>query len=151
MAPDGALLAEIEKRHRPFPFSGLPATGRPTGEDQPRTDLSRELRLAAARGGCTHLLCVWGTIEAVRENQVTKSVSWVPIAGYLIPDETQRMRLRVRAVLMDVATGRWSVLTPPPAENAALSPGLLRGYSHDKQVYELKTRAYAALAEAMAG
>ena len=159
LAPDSAMVALIERPYRVFPCSGVPTSGR--GEDggpaassasaSQGTSLARDLRLAAARLGCTHILCYWGTIESVEQAQATKAVSWVPLAGDLIPDENRTARLRVRAVLMDVASGRATTYSPPPAENTALSPGLLRGYSRDKQTYELKSRAYAALVNEMVG
>ena len=129
-----------------FPFSGAGASdGKRDGA------LGRELRLAAARSGCTHVLCYWGKLETVQEDQVTKTVSWVPIVGDLVPDEEHVTRLRVRAVLIDVASGRSATFTPPAAQNSALSSSLLRGSSHDKQVYELKTRAYERLVAQLTG
>ena len=145
-APDSIMLAAIEKSYRVFPFSGAGAAdGKRDGS------LGRELRLAAARSGCTHVLCYWGKLETVQEDQVTKTVSWVPIVGDLVPDEEHVTRLRVRAVLMDVASGRAVTFTPPAAQNSALSSSLLRGSSHDKQVYALKTRAYEGLVAQLAG
>ena len=145
-APDSLMLAVIGKSYRVFPFSGI------ASKDQRRDgSLGRDLRLAAARSGCTHILCYWGKLESIREDAVTKTVSWVPIVGELIPDEERRTRLRVRAVLIDVASGRAAAFTPPAAENAALSSQQTRSESHDKQTYDLKTRAYAGLVAQLAG
>lgn len=145
-APDSIMLAALEKAHRIFPFSGVTnASGHRDGS------LGRDLRLAAARSGCTQILCYWGKLESIQEDQVTKTVSWVPIVGSLVPDEQRTTRLRVRAVLIDVASGRSAAFTPPAAQNSALSPGLLRGSSRDKQVYDLKTTAYEGLAAQIAG
>ena len=82
---------------------------------------------------------------------MTKTVSWVPIVGGLVPDEERRTRLRVRALLIDVASGRSVAFTPPAAENAALSSQQTRAESHDKQTYDLKTRAYAGLVAQLTG
>ncbi len=144
-APDSIMLAAIEKSYRVFPFSGVTTDSHRDGR------LGRDLRLAAARSGCTHILCYWGKLESIREDQVTKTVSWVPIVGSLIPDEQRSTRLRVRAVLIDVESGRSEAFTPPAAENSALSPGLLRDSSRDKQVYDLKTRAYTGLVAQLIG
>ena len=103
--------------------------------------------MAAAQGGLKHILCYWGTLESAQENQATKIVSWVPIAGSLIPDQTQRMRINVRAALIDVASGRWSMITAKSSENTALSPAVLRQSSDQKQVEKLKAEGYASLAE----
>ena len=145
-APDSIMLGAIEKSYRVFPFSGV------TAEEKHRDgSLGRNLRLAAARSGCTHVLCYWGKVESIREDEVTKTVSWVPIIGYLVPDEGRTTRLRVRAVLIDVASGRSVALTPPAAQNSALSSSQTRSGSHDKQIYDLKTEAYAGLVAQLTG
>lgn len=149
-SPDSIMLAAAEPRYHVFPFNGAPAEETPAGS-RGKGALARELRLAAAKSGCTHILCYWGKLETIQEDQVTKTVSWVPIVGNLVPDEHRTTRLRVRGVLIDVASGRVAAFTPPAAQNSALSSNLLRGSSRDKQVYELKTRAYAALIDELAG
>ena len=145
-APDSIMLAAIEKSHRVFPFSGVPA------DDRHRDgSLGRDLRLAAAKSGCAYVLCYWGKLESIREDAVTKTVSWVPVVGGLVPDEERVTRLRVRAMLLDVATGRTATFTPPAAQNSALSSEVWRAESHDKQVIDLKTRAYAGLVAQLTG
>lgn len=145
-APDSIMLAAVEKSYRVFPFSGLPA------DDRHRDgSLGRDLRLAAARSGCAYVLCCWGKLESIREDAVTKTVSWVPVVGGLIPDEERLTRLRVRAMLIDVASGRATTYTPPAAQNAALSSDLWRAESHDKQIIDLKARAYAGLVAQLTG
>jgi hypothetical protein len=142
IAPDGAMVDALNHLgHRVQGFSGLPPG------DNDRGEYARKLRLAAAQGGLKHILCYWGTLESAQENQATKTVSWVPIAGSLIPDQTQRMRINVRAVLIDVASGRWSMITAKSSENTALSPAVLRQSSDQKQVEKLKAEGYASLAE----
>ena len=145
-APDSIMLAVLEKSYRIFPFSGVAASDRHRDGS-----LGRDLRLAAAKSGCSHVLCYWGKLESIRQNEVTKTVSWVPIVGGLLPDEERTTRLRVRAVLIDVASGRSANFTPPATQNAALSPGILRASSQDKQIYDLKTSAYAGLAAQLTG
>jgi len=106
IAPDGAMTDALNHLgYRVQGFSGLPP------ENNDRAEYSRRLRLAAAQGGLKYILCYWGTLESAQENQATKTVSWVPIAGSLIPDQTQRMRINVRAALIDVASDRWSMIT----------------------------------------
>ena len=78
---------------------------------------------------------------------MTKGVSWVPIAGNFVPDENQRMRINLHAVLIDVASGHWSPYTGKAAEDAALSARVLRGSSDQKQVAKLKATAYASLVD----
>ncbi len=145
-APDSIMIGALEKSYRVFPFSGIAA------DDRHRDgSLGRDLRLAAARSGCTSVLCYWGKLESIKEDAVTKTVSWVPIVGGLIPDEQRLTRLRVRAVLLDVKSGRAVTFNPPAAEDAAISADLWRSESHDKQTYVLKARAYASLVAQLGG
>ena len=139
LAPDDAMIQALNTRYSVLPSSGLPEGG--------DASYSKRLRLAAAQGGIPHILCYWGTLESARENQVTKSVSWVPIAGNFVPDENQRMRINLHAVLIDVASGHWSPYTGKAAEDAALSARVLRGSSDQKQVAKLKATAYASLVD----
>ena len=141
VTPDDAMLAALDRRYRVQSFSGVP----PRPDD--RADYSKRLRLAAAQGGFEHILCYWGTLESAREDQVTKTLSWVPVAGSFVPDETQKMRLNLHAVLIDVATGRWSSYTGKPAEDEALSAGIVRRSSDQKQVAKLKATAYTSLVD----
>lgn len=145
-SPDSIMLAAIEKSYRVSAFSG-----RTTTDHHRDGSLGRDLRLAAARNGCTHILCYWGKLESIENDEVTKTVSWVPIVGDLVPDEHHFTRLRLRAMLIDVASGRSVMFTPPAAENDALSSGLTRGGSRDKQTYDLKTSAYAGLVGQLTG
>ena len=139
--PDADMLAALGAHYRVQPFSGLPP------DETERAAYSRSLRLAAAQGGFQHILCYWGRLESAREDQVTKTVSWVPIAGNFVPDETQKMRISLHAVLIDVATGHWSAYTGKGGEDTALSAGILREHSDQKQVAKLKAAAYASLAD----
>lgn len=41
-----------------------------------------------------------------------KVVSWVPILGALVPDENQRMRIRLKVALIDVKSGKWEMFSP---------------------------------------
>jgi hypothetical protein len=143
IAPDGSMMDELSKHFQAMAFSGIPVKQ----QDQP---YSRKLRLAAAQGGYPSILCYWGTLETSQEDKATKAVSWVPVAGYFVPDETQRMRIRLRAALIDVATGRWVMLTPDPIDDSALSSGATRVKMDQKQVELLKKKSYAALVSELA-
>ena len=150
LTPDDAMIQALNTRYQVLPFSGLPERGNRLYGGAPESgaaSYSKRLRLAAAQGGIPHILCCWGTLESARENQVTKAVSWVPIAGNFVPDENQRMRINLHAVLIDVASGHWSPYTGKAAEDAALSARVLRGSSDQKQVAKLKATAYASLVD----
>ena len=150
LTPDDAMIQALNTRYSVLPFSGIPEGGSRLYGGAPAEDstsYSKRLRLTAAQGGIPHILCYWGTLESARENQVTKGVSWVPIAGNFVPDENQRMRINLHAVLIDVASGHWSPYTGKPSEDAALSARALRGSSDQKQVAKLKATAYASLVD----
>ena len=58
-----------------------------------------------------------------------------------MPDESQRTRINLHAVLIDAATGRWSAYTGKSSEDMALSARVMRGPGDQKQVARLKASA----------
>ena len=113
MFPDGPMVKELSKNFRVVPFSGVPAMrimkdGRSEGRDA--ETFSKSLRLAAARGGDSTILCYWGILESENAKLPTKPVSWMPIVNWMMPDEREHMRIRLKMALIDVRTGNWSVL-----------------------------------------
>ena len=141
--PDQPLLAELGSRFNPVPFTGVPSK-------ENRSAYGKSLRLTAARGGISRILCCWGVLESARHENEGKIISWIPIAGQMVPDEKQQMRIRIRAILMDVETGRWTMYTPSPTEQTALSASVNRQSSDQKQVDRLKAKAYLDLATLLA-
>ncbi|WP_133636829.1 aminopeptidase [Zavarzinia compransoris] len=139
VVPDDLMLQALRRGFTVESFSGVP----PANTD----DYARRLRLMAAQGGYRQLLCYWGALEAERSGSATKLVSWVPIVGAIIPDERQRMRLRLKALLVDVETGRWRAYAPAPVDDTAISTPLTREDSDQDQVAQLKAKAYEALAD----
>jgi hypothetical protein len=137
-APDEPMLTALSQSFPVAPFFGIPP--------KDHTDYSHQLRLAAARGGISQILCYWGVLETAKTSEATKVVSWVPILGSAIPDETQKMRIRLKAVLMDVATGRYRMIISAPDEDARLSASLNRASADQGQVERLKASGYAQLA-----
>src|SRR5262249_31060816 len=108
---------------------------------------SRALRLTAARGGTETIVCYWGILESAHENLITKTVSWVPVMNWLVPDERQHVRIRLKLALVDVRTGNWSVLSPEPFDDARNSVSPRRDVADQRQIERLKTKAYAASAK----
>ena len=117
------------------PFSGIPP--RPAnGTPEKDGSYGERLRLAAAAGGYQHVMVYWGQLESLTTNGVTKAVSWVPIVGMAIPDESQQMRIRLKAAIVEVATGLplalgsdntnaagfYSVVVPPGLMDVVFSP-----------------------------
>lgn len=148
--PDGTMVTELSKHFRVVPFSGVPpmthAAKMREFESQDAESYSRSLRLAAARGGNDVILCYWGILESANAKLPTRMVSWVPVVRWVIPDEREHMRLRLKMALIDVRTGNWAVLSPPPVEEARMSSAPRRGVADQKLVEELKQRAFAAAA-----
>lgn len=151
--PDGELLDAMGKLFQPVPMSGYAArsssqmnTNTTTGQQSPR-DLSKTLRLAAAQAGAQTVIVVWGVLESIDEMHGSTAVSWVPIVGSFIPDETKHMRIRLKAVVMDVRTGAWEMVVPETFMSKTKSSSLKRQEAKDKMILELKQEAYAKLAE----
>ena len=107
--PDAPMVNELSKHFRVVPFTGVPPASRGGTDGQferyDAGDFSKSLRLAAARGGCETILCYWGILESENAKLATKTVSWVPVASWFIPDENQHMRIRLKLALVDVRTG----------------------------------------------
>jgi hypothetical protein len=147
--PDGGMVTELSKHFQVVPFTGIPA-GR---ETTPQSDTlypqsySRLLRLAAAKGGNDTIVCYWGILESETENLATKTVSWVPVVHWILPDQKQHMRIRLKLALIDVRTGNWTVFSPKPFEDATISRSPRREAVDQKQVEQLKTEAYEASAK----
>jgi len=147
--PDGPMVAELSKHFTVVPFSGVPVLRRSgrrafeTESPDPES-YSKNLRLTAARGGNDMILCYWGMLESESEHLPTKTVSWVPIVNWAVPDEKQHMRIQLKLALLDVRSGNWSVLSPKPFEDVRISTSPRRGAVDQRQVERLKQLAYEA-------
>lgn len=147
--PDGPMVAELNKHFRVVPFSGVP-TVRRLASGALRTDspdpesYSKSLRLTAARGGTDFIVCYWGMLESESDRLATKTVSWVPIVNWLMPDEKQHMRIQLKVAIVDVRSGNWSVLSPKAFDDARITTSPHRGAVDQKQVERLKQLAYEA-------
>lgn len=146
--PDGAMVTGLSKHFQVVPFSGIPpAKPDPTQIESLRPEsYSRLLRLAAAKGGNDTIVCYWGILESETENLATKTVSWMPVVHWVVPDARQHMRIRLKVALIDVRTGNWSVFSPKPFEESNISRSPRRGAVDQMQVERLKSEAYAASA-----
>jgi hypothetical protein len=146
--PDAPMVNELSNHFRVVPFTGVPPVSRRTTDGRferyDAGDFSKSLRLAAARGGCDTILCYWGILESESAKLATKTVSWVPVATWFIPDENQHMRIRLKLALVDVRTGNWTVLNPDAIEASKLSVSPRRGVADQKLVERLKLKAYEA-------
>jgi hypothetical protein len=138
--PDNSMQEALSAHYTVGPFSGRPRAPK----DAPAS-YSRSLRLAAARGGYDKILCYWGVLESQRTGKFTKGVSWVPIVGFFVPDESQSMRIRLKAVLIDTATGNWVMLQPQPITDRQISSIISRESSDQELVEKLKEEGYKSL------
>jgi len=150
--PDGPMVTELSKHFKVTPFSGVPPKHRTMSDMEPAESVSyaRSLRLAATRAGAESVVCYWGILESARRNMETKTVSWIPFAGWVVPDESQQMRIRVKLAVIDVRTGGWTMLSVEPPADKSWSTQFTRGSSDQKQVEALKRKAYEASVKELA-
>ena len=148
MFPDAPMLNELGRYFHVTPFSGVPPVSRrgteATTETRDPQSFAQSLRLAAARGGNDTILCYWGVLESEKQDLATKSVSWIPTFGWVMPDEKQHMRIRLKLALIDVRTGNWAVMSPEAFDDSRMSTSLRRGAKDQQQVELLKAKAYEA-------
>jgi len=135
--PDTALLEEANKYFAVAPFSGVPP--------EEKAQLPNSLRLRAAQGGYRYLMCAWGILESAQKDREGRIVSWLPIVGPFVPDQRQEMRIRLKAILLDVGTGNWRMIMPDPITESLFSSGFTRETNDQKLVELLKERGYRAL------
>ncbi len=108
---------------------------------------SKSLRLAAARGGNEVIVCYWGVLESASEKLATKTVSWVPGFNWMLPDEKQHMRIRLKVALVDVRTGDWAIFSPKPFDDDRISISPRRAATDQELVERLKLKAYEMAAK----
>jgi len=147
--PDGPMLEELKPYYSVIPLSGVPARNdryRRHEDVEAKQPIDKSLRLAAAKSGTKTLIVYWGILETGREDHGTKTISWVPVIGRIIPDEKQKMRIRLKAAVIDVASGAWEFMIPEVYNDARTSAQVNREESDQDQVTLLKARAYKALA-----
>ncbi len=151
----GALLADpdmtaaMEKYFTVSSFSGVPQP-EPAVPHSPAVPYSQLFRMAAAKGGYDTVIVYWGMLESATEGLGGKAISWVPVIGGIVPDETQHMRIRLMMAIIDVRTGQWDTYSPEPILDEAISNQHGRAASDQQQVMLLKAKAYKAAADAIA-
>lgn len=148
---DPDMASALERYYTVASFTGVPLqdTRRPDAAQPRQASYSQLFRLAAAKGGLETIVVYWGLLESASAGLGTKAVSWVPIIGGVIPDQSQRMRIRLMVAVIDTRTGQWETFLPEPFEDEAISSQHGRGGSDQEQVAFLKAKAYKAAAEAL--
>ena len=134
------------------PVTIVPMTSDKTDDSKPaaerrKTAYSRLLRLAAARSGASTIICYWGILESGNEKIPTKMVSWLPGVGWVLPDEREHMRIRVKMAVIDVRSGNWTEFSPRAFDTSSFSFSPRREVADQKQVESLKTKIYQASVE----
>lgn len=137
--PDERALKALAAHYQVGSASGIPTPGLH----------GMGMRDAAARGGFDAVLAYWGTLETSERATAGAAASWVPIAGWFVPDREQRMRIRLRVVVLDVGTGRWRGFEPPPMDDARASSIVTRDGADERQVDVLMEAALPAAVEAV--
>jgi len=149
--PDGPMTTELGEHYTVVPFSGVPPYRRTVRGVQTESldpeSYSKSLRLAAARGGNDVIVCYWGILESATEKLATRTVSWVPGFNWMLPDEKQHMRIRLKVALVDVRTGDWAIFSPKPFDDNSISISPRRAATDQKLVERLKQRAYEMAAK----
>ena len=137
LVPDNAMLDEVGKYFEVAPFSGTPPSE--------KNGFSDSLRLRVAQGGYRYVVCYWGTLESAQKDHEGKIISWVPIVGQIVPDQREEMRIRLKAILLDVASGNWRMLMPESRSDSGLNSSWSREQSDQKLVGALKEKGYRSL------
>jgi len=146
--PDGPMLEELGKHFRVAPFSGVPSNPKVASNldygSGNADSYAKSLRLAAARGGNDYIVCYWGILESENEKFATKTISWVPGVNWILPDEKEHMRIKLKFAVIDVASGSWTIFSPKEFEQARISRSPHRAVVDRKMVEALKKDAYQA-------
>jgi hypothetical protein len=141
---DPEMIAAMEKYYTVAAFSGVPQQAKAAAP------YSQLFRMAAAKGGYDAVIVYWGVLESASQGLGGKAISWVPVIGGIVPDENQQMRIRLMMAVIDTRTGQWDSFSPEPFADEAMSNQHGRAASDQRQVMELKGKAYKAAAEAVA-
>lgn len=144
MVPDEGMSDTLRNYFRVVPFTGVPEQGANSS-----ASYSDALRFAAASAGIDKIIVYRGMLESEVNRLGTNIVSWVPIIGGVIPDETQSMRIRLKIGVIDVRSGVWGFFVPSVSDDGALSAGINRVSSDQGQVARLKLAAYEAAGQAI--
>lgn len=144
MIPEQEMTERMEKYFPVSVFSGVPSQG-----NKADASYAKALRLAAAKAGIDRILVYWGMLETETRDLATKNVSWVPIVGSVIPDQTQVIRIRLKVALVDVKSGQWEIFLPNVYEDTANTASLDRKISGQQQFSQVKSKVYQAAVESI--
>jgi hypothetical protein len=147
--PDPEMVRELERYYAVSSFSGVPQRSLNSAPNAAPVPYAQLFRLAAAKGGFDTIIVYWGMLESADRGLGGKAISWLPVVGGVIPDETEHMRIRLMVAVIDTRTGQWESFTTEPIDDEATSSEHARAASDQEQVALLKSKAYHAAAEAL--
>jgi hypothetical protein len=136
MTPELSITLALSEKLTVLPFSGIPGKGNYSGISW---------REAAKAGSVSNFLIYWGDIETKYVNR--KAISWVPIVGMAIPDETQSMRVTIKYIVTDVNTGQWEFGTVFSSESETSTSAFNRGSKDEEQISVLKAEVFSNFKE----
>lgn len=137
--PDQAMVTGLAEHFEVGTASGIPTPAM----------IGTGIGTAAARGGFDAVIAYFGVLESSTEGTAGRAASWIPIGGFFVPDENQRMRIRLRIILLDTRTSAWQSLMPEPIDDERISSLVTRNRKDQEQVLVLKEAAYAAAIRAI--
>jgi hypothetical protein len=135
-APEEIMLREAANYFSVTPFSGLAQHRNDAGES---ANLSRALRLTAAKGGSDFLIVYWTVLEG--GSGKPGAPNWRPVAGD-VPLDAEQVRMRLRMLIVDVKSGHWATANPETFEDKAARGGWFRKPTSAQRTAALKERAY---------
>jgi hypothetical protein len=91
------------------------------------------------------MVVYWGQLEVSRKGYATQAVSWVPIAGWVLPDAERQLRIRLKAFVIDVRSGAWELLTTESYSESETTSLISEADAHNRMVESLKENAYKEL------
>ena len=148
--PDAELQAAYAPYCQVVPWDGRApeAVEDDTGKAQaPKAGaVGRRLRLVAAQQGCSHVVVVFGEIQSKSKTMPTVAVSWVPVAGELIPTEHSGTRLLAQAIILETASTRYTTISAAPRQASGITTDSGANGINGRRATKLKAAAYPELA-----
>lgn len=148
--PDARMVAELNQYYRAIPFSGIRSDWQTSDTDAPDR-YAKALRFAAAQAGAEKVLCFWGSLEIARHELSTKTVSWIPVLDFFVPDQKDSVRVHLKMALVDVRTGEWAVFRSAPIEEEVVSTAWEREHVENSQVKRMKLASYKTAVGSLTG
>jgi hypothetical protein len=139
--PDARMISELNKHYRAIPFSGIRSDWI-HGSSTTEPDYAKSLRFAAAQSGAEKILCYWGSLEVAHHDLSTKTVTWLPVVDFFVPDQKENVRVFLKVALVDVRSGAWTVFRTEPQEAQMVSTGWGREHTQSSEVRRLQQKSY---------